>query len=215
MATEGWNQIMSLPRRLTLISEEEIGQEPAGDIESLRYGHRQVEALTLRANEEVRFRNIRGNAMEIIAAIDPGDASMIEFNVLQSPKKEEYTTISILPGRGYHAGREYWRVPGRGRERRPIPALVSLQTGHSSVLPGARARAPETAPVRLEKGEPVNLRIFIDKSVVEVFINGKQCIAARVYPGRDDSTGVSIRSQGSNSRLLSLDAWQMKNIYED
>ena len=171
--------------------------------------------MSLPANKEIRFKNICGNAMEIIAEIDPGDASMIELNVLESPEKQEYTTISILPGRGYHSGREYWRVPGQRRERKSTPALVSLQTGHSSVLPGARARAPETAPVRLERGEHIKLRIFIDRSVVEVFINGKQCVAARVYPGRDDSIGVSIRSQGSSSELVSLDAWQMKNIYED
>ncbi|MCP4214469.1 MAG: glycoside hydrolase family 32 protein, partial [bacterium] len=32
--TEGWNQIMSLPRRLTLLSKNELGMEPAGNIES-------------------------------------------------------------------------------------------------------------------------------------------------------------------------------------
>jgi beta-fructofuranosidase len=106
-------------------------------------------------------------------------------------------------------------VPGQRRERRPSPALVSLKTDHSSALPGIWARAAETAPVRLEKGEHIKLRIFIDKSVVEVFINGKQCVAARVYPGRDDSVGVSVRAQGGSGKLLSLDAWQMKNIYED
>jgi beta-fructofuranosidase len=106
-------------------------------------------------------------------------------------------------------------LPGQRRERRPTPGLVSLKTDRSSVLPGARSRAPETAQVRLERDENLKLRIFIDKSIVEVFVNGKQCVAARVYPGRDDSIGVSIRSQGSSSDLVSLDAWQMKNIYED
>jgi beta-fructofuranosidase len=45
-------------------------------------------------------------------------------------------------------------------------------------------------------------------------VNGKQCVAMRVYPGRDDSRGVSIRAQGQEAELLKLDAWQMKNIYE-
>ena len=56
MATKGWNQIMSLPRRLTLISEDEIGIEPAGDIESLRYNHKKVEAMTLPANKEITLK---------------------------------------------------------------------------------------------------------------------------------------------------------------
>ena len=50
--------------------------------------------------------------------------------------------------------------------------------------------------------------------VVEVFVNGKQCVAVRVYPGRKDSVGVSLRAQGRDAVLTSLDAWQMKSIYE-
>jgi beta-fructofuranosidase len=75
------------------------------------------------------------------------------------------------------------------------------------------SRAPETAPVGIGAKEPLRLRIFIDRSVVEVFVNGRQCVAMRVYPGREDSVGVSLRSWGRDALLKSLDAWQMKNIY--
>ena len=63
--------------------------------------------------------------------------------------------------------------------------------------------------------EPLKLRVFVDKSVVEVFVNGRQCVAMRVYPSLKESIGVSLRSQGQESKLLSLDAWQMRSIYED
>ena len=52
-------------------------------------------------------------------------------------------------------------------------------------------------------------------SVVEVFVNGRQCVAARVYPGRADSLGVSLRAQGSDAVLKQLDAWTMKSIYAE
>jgi beta-fructofuranosidase len=48
---------------------------------------------------------------------------------------------------------------------------------------------------------------------VEVFANGKQYLAMRVYPGREDSVGVSFRAQGQDAVLSSLDAWQMKAIW--
>jgi len=35
----------------------------------------------------------------------------------------------------------------------------------------------------------------------------------RVYPERENSVGVSLRSQGQEARAVSLEAWQMKNIY--
>ena len=76
-----------------------------------------------------------------------------------------------------------------------------------------RPRAPETAPVCLAKDEPLELRVFVDRSVVEVFVNGRQCVAVRVYPEREDSVGVRLRSQGVTTSLLSLDAWQMQSIW--
>ena len=76
-----------------------------------------------------------------------------------------------------------------------------------------RAR-PETGSIIIEEDETLKLRVFIDKSVVEVFVNGKQCVALRVYPSRDDSVGISLRSQSKDAELVSIDAWQMEDIYE-
>ena len=60
----------------------------------------------------------------------------------------------------------------------------------------------------------LRLRVFIDTIMVEIFVNEQKRVIARVYPGRDDSVGVSLRAQGSSAVLESLDAWQMSNIYE-
>ena len=169
----------------------------------------------LPANKEIVVENVEGNAMEIIAEIDPVSASMIELNVLRSHNKEEFTRIAFYPKRGYSNGRNYWGEPWVPTgEPRPLPGIVTLETSYSSELPGVLSRAPETAPVALLEGENVKLRVFIDKSVVEVFVNGKQCVAARVYPGRDDSVGVSLRSQGGDSKLVGMDVWRMRSVYE-
>ena len=61
---------------------------------------------------------------------------------------------------------------------------------------------------------PLRLRDFIDARIVEMFVNEQKCVIARVYPGRADSVGVSLRAQGSDAVLKSLDAWQMADIYE-
>jgi beta-fructofuranosidase len=70
-------------------------------------------------------------------------------------------------------------------------------------------------PVYVAPGETLKLRVFVDKSVVEVFANDRLCATVRVYPGREDSMGVSLRAQGADSLLLSLDAWHMRSIYEN
>jgi len=229
--TGEWNQIMSLPRKLTLVGRDDLRQEPAGDIESLRYNKMEVKAMKLPANKEVVLSTIKGNAMEINMEVDVKDAPAFELNVLRSPNKEEYTKIVFYKGRGYSAGREYRtgeveRVVQPG-EKFPTPnptpnpaaqpparmSLISIETAYASLHPDVRPRAPETAPVFINNDETLKLRVFIDKSVVEVFANGKQVLGVRVYPSRNDSMGVSLRSQGLDSELKLLEAWQMKSIY--
>ncbi|MCP4263048.1 MAG: glycoside hydrolase family 32 protein [Planctomycetes bacterium] len=210
--TKGWNQIMTLPRRLTIDAKDELNElkiEPIGDIESLRYDHQHVGSMNLQANEDIVLRNIHGNAIEIIAEIDPKNSPMVEMNVLRSPRAEEVTRIRFFMNRGYKH-REYGR---RNANSRRYSSLITIDSSYSSVLPDVQSRAPETAQVLLAKNEPLKLRVFIDKSVVEVFVNGRQCVAMRVYPGRKDSVGVSMKSQGRDTVLKLLDAWQMKNIY--
>lgn len=202
--TQGWNQIMSLPRRLTLAGRDELAVEPAGAVESLRRERQHVDAMALPANEEVVLGKIAGNAMEIVAEIDTKGSPMVELNVLRSPGKEEYTRIAFFRDRGY------WNT---GRRESPAHSLITIDSSYSSTLADANSRAPETAPVAIDRSETLKLRVFVDRSAVEVFVNGKQCVAIRVYPGRRDSVGVSLRSQGRDAELKSLDAWQMENIY--
>ncbi|MNL61051.1 hypothetical protein D3C87_1849240 [compost metagenome] len=83
----------------------------------------------------------------------------------------------------------------------------------ASTLNSVKSRVTETADVEIKKGELVNMRIFIDRSIVEVFVNGRQCIAVRAYPDREDSQGVSIQARGNDALLKSLDAWQMENVF--
>lgn len=150
--------------------------------------------------------------MEIVAEIDPRTAPMIEINVLRSPGKEEFTRIAFYRQRGYP---NWDRFTGWEPQQwlGACDSLFTVDSSNSSELPDVLSRAPEIAPVYLKPDEPLQLRLFIDKSIVEVFVNGRQCISLRVYPGRSDSLGVSLRAQGSDALMHSLDAWQMKSIY--
>lgn len=213
--TGTWDQIMTLPRRLTLNGKEDLGIEPAGDTESLRFNPQSVKNMKLPANKEIVLNNIKGNTMELNVEIDPKMSPMIELNVLRSPNKEEFTRIAFFRGRGFNAIRQGTKdlQPAGTPQSNFNGSLISIETSYASLHPDVNPRAPETAPVYLEINEPIKLRVFIDKSVVEVFVNGKQALAVRVYPSLSSSVGVSLRSQGQDIELKSLEAWQMKSIY--
>lgn len=202
--TVGWNQMMSLPRLLTLRPNgffNPLHIKPAGNIESLRADSVFIGTMSLPANQEVLLKNISGNAIEIIAEIAPKRNQTIELNVLRSENADEVTRIICMRNSGFSVNK--------------IKAsTVTIDATRSSSGEDVQIRPPETAQIELEPDEPFRLRIFIDKSIVEVFVNEKQCLALRVYPDKDDSTGVSLRSIGNDNKLDFLKAWQMKSIYE-
>jgi beta-fructofuranosidase len=76
----------------------------------------------------------------------------------------------------------------------------------------ARPRVPETAQLYLELGENFEIRVFIDKSIVEVFVNGKQALVCRVYPHREDSIGVSLLARAAEAKLVAFRAWELEGI---
>ena len=205
-STRGWNQVMSLPMRLTLRGKEDLDIEPAEAIASLRHAHQHVPTRRLPPNQETSLPDIRGNTVEITAEIDPLRAQAVELLVLRSAHREEYTRIVLFRERGYRS--MAWNSVKR------TASAVMLDNSFSSVLPDAKPRLPETAQLFLSENEPFKLRVFIDRSLVEVFVNDRQYLACRVYPGLADSTGVSLRAQGGEALLKSLDIWKMKGIYE-
>ena len=67
----------------------------------------------------------------------------------------------------------------------------------------------EAGPFELKPAEPLKLRVFVDKSVVEIFANDRQAVMRRIYPERKDSLGVVLFSQGGATKVKTLNAWDM------
>ena len=197
---DDWDQMMSLPQRLTLGPDKRIRIEPLAAIASLREGHQHVGETIIPANEEIVMEAIKGNTMELEVEIDPKMSRWVQLNVLRSPNAEEQTSITFY---NYDKKLSFW-YDTRG--------VVCLDGSRSSTLPDVWVRPPERAEVE-RGGETLKLRVFVDRSVVEVFVNDKLYLAMRVYPGRKDSVGVSLRAQGQDAVLKKLDAWQMQSIW--
>jgi len=60
----------------------------------------------------------------------------------------------------------------------------------------------------------LDLRVFLDRSVMEVFINGGRAAVTRVeYPAEEDQA-VGVFAEDGKATLLSLDAWEMRSVWE-
>ena len=129
--------------------------------------------------------------MEIEAVIDPQGASACGVKVLSSPDGEEETVI----------------------EYRLEKKQLTLDASRSSIDPNVAGVESQAELLELAAGEPLKLRIFLDRSVIEIFANGAHRLAKRVYPSRSDSLDVRLFAAGAGARLVSMDAWEMASIW--
>ena len=68
-------------------------------------------------------------------------------------------------------------------------------------------------PFELREGEDLTLRIFIDKSMIEVFANDRQAVVAW-HEYDPANLGVSLFSTGGDLFVKKVTAWKMKSAYE-
>jgi len=61
--------------------------------------------------------------------------------------------------------------------------------------------------------KPLDFHIFIDKSVVELFINNKTCFTTRFYPKKNKKQEIELFSTNGRARISELDVWGMKSIW--
>jgi beta-fructofuranosidase len=67
-------------------------------------------------------------------------------------------------------------------------------------------------PFGLEKGEDLTLRVFIDKSMIEVFANDRQAAVAW-HEYESDNLHVSLFSKGGPVTVEKIEAWRMNSAY--
>jgi beta-fructofuranosidase len=184
-AIYGWSGTMSLPRVLSLGLDGLLRMNPPEEIERLRYNGKKKTELTVKADAELALEGIAGQSLELDLTMAAKDAKQFGLKVGCSPGGEEQTLVY------YDAVEKMLKVDTR---------KSSLKSGPKSI---------EAGPFELKADEPLKLRVFLDKSVVEVFANGRQAVMRRIYPSRRDSVGVALFSHGGPASVTALEAWDM------
>lgn len=183
----GWSGVLSLPRVLSLGPDGQVCANPAPELAALRAEHRRSAAIDLPAGAVVDLPEIAGDSLELIAELTPACEGRCGIVVRRSPDGTEQTQIA------YDAALRQLIVD---RTR----SSLDRTTDHNL----------HVAPLTLGPDEPLRLRIFLDRSVIEIFANERVSITSRIYPTRTDSLGVALLAEGSPARLTALDAWQMR-----
>lgn len=159
---KGWSGVYGLPRTLWLGDDGTLRIRPVSELETLR--GKGIEWLAPTVN--TALQGFDGDSFELQLNAVPGK-ERVGLMVRTSPDGSERTEI-------------YYQ---------PSSHELVMDTTHSG---GDGRRTMERAPLELKGGEHLHLRVYVDKSVVEVFANDRQAITRRVYPTRHDSLGVKL-----------------------
>jgi len=181
---EGWSGTMSLPRVLSLDEAGQLLMQVPQELELLRYNPQQADSLTIAADSEVPLP-WQGDSLELLLEFEPTKAQQFGVKVRCSPEGEEETIIF------YDSAEKKLKIDTR---------KSSTEEGPKSI---------EAGPLELADDEPLRLRVFVDKSIIEVFANDRQAVMRRIYPARGDSMGIKLFSTGTASRANVIKAWDI------
>jgi len=180
----GWTHLYSIPRVWTL-KDGKIIQSPHPALEELREEKKAFQMQQVETNKPLPISSGQ-QQMEIKAAIEPGNSKQFGFMVSENPDHSEFARIYYDTETG---------------------EMVVDQT-HSSLK--------EHIPLKIRKdkyeldlSKPVDFHLFIDGSVVEVFVNNEDAFTTRIFPLKETSNQVEIFTEGANIGAKA-DVWILK-----
>lgn len=175
----GWAHNMTLPRVITL-KNNKLYQSPLKELEILRENERSIN--TTLNNEEKEFEGFNGDTYELIC----------NFKNITG----RYVGLKFRKGIGQETI-FYYDL----KEKKVV--LNREKSGQPTVLEFGTVRRCNM------DGKELKFQMFVDISMVEIFINhGQEVFTARIYPDKE-STGISFFSDKSSE--LEAKIWDLKS----
>ena len=186
LPTTPFKGAMSLPRQISLkrtAAGLQLVQQPIASATDLRGSVTERTGIKLAGQQEVLAKDI-DNAYEIEVEIKPGTAQRVGLKLAKNGTEEtiiQYTNGTLQ-----------------------LDRRQSGNVGFSKRFPSV-----EEAPLSPQQGV-IKLRIFVDKSIVEVFANeGERVITDLIFPTA--STGsIELFAEGGSAEFTQVKLWPMK-----
>jgi beta-fructofuranosidase len=183
--------IQSLPRELSLPADGILRIKPLRELEAQRFDQVALSDIVIADPITDHFANVppqEGPKLQRIAELD-GDSYEIRIVIPRAEAERKLFGFVLF------ADEE-----GNGLSIMLRPETGTLRVGTTE--------APFNL-VDLPENEDVELHIFVDKYLVEVFANNRQAVltAHMDYAGR---TGLDAFTVGATTELKSLDIWKLK-----
>ena len=179
----GWAHNGGLPITLSLGADGDLRLAPISEVASLRgqllVGLRDATV----AEAAAALATVHGDALEIELELAPSAAAGKRgLSVRVAPGQAEQTDLYV----------------DTANKRLEIDRTRTSGEHDYGVQGGALDLA----------GEPLRMRMFLDRSMVEAYVNERKSLTSRIYPARSDADGLALLA-AVGDRISSLKVWSM------
>ncbi|MGD7009076.1 glycoside hydrolase family 32 protein [Metabacillus sp. 84] len=181
--SDGWAGALTIPRVISLSKEGRLLMNPVAELESLR-AFQTVSMQDTIIEDEITIGF--GEMAEIAAEFCIDDEALESFGIKVRCGENEETVLKA-----------------------DLNSLkLTLDRERSGKGPGGGLREAE-----LTRSKTLSVHLFLDRSSIEVFINGGETVmTSRIYPDKE-SRGIRLFAEGGKVNARSVRVWDLKEGY--
>ena len=188
----GWAHAFSLPRVWRLCGDA-LCQAPLPALQALRRPEtrRRYERVPVSGAGANLLPDASGRQKEIVAVLEPGSAARFGLDVGRSPDGREFTRIAYDT----------------------VAQTLQLDLRQSTLNASVSGKELYSAPFPVAADTPLKLHVFVDHSVLEVFVNDRAAFSTRMYPTLEASHGVDLFAEGGVAVAESVETWTLQDAF--
>jgi sucrose-6-phosphate hydrolase SacC (GH32 family) len=187
----GWRHTFSLPRAVRLLNDNSLGIIPHPNLCRLRGEQVQIVDKNIASGTNFNLPEVSGNQVELDFRIKADSASVFSVQVYKHEDATEFTSVKFELD-----------------ENR-----ISLDRRYSSH--SETTKDVQYAKYNFDFRDTIKVRIFLDHSTIEVFIDDLTAFSSRVYPSRVESDKVDLVVAEGEVHLIRMDAWQLRSLGDE
>ena len=180
----GWYGVYALPRTLWLRKDGTLGIGVPSEFRKLRLGGVKEMNMVVADGGNHEMKTGRGDCCEISVKVPFDSASSALVKVRATPDGKEAVHI------WYDAV-----------SKELVMDTTRMKDGFRSAV--------ERAPLELAEGEMLDLDVFVDRRLVEVFANGRQAISRFACPKSTEALGVVLSAKDGPATYESVEVWEL------
>jgi beta-fructofuranosidase len=180
----GWAGCLSVPVELSLGADGRLNYAPVEELKRLRGEPWQFRNVLLTDGAPNPLSAVSGDRLELELVLQPEPGAVVELGLSQSPAGAEGTRLTF-----------------------------DTAAGELRVEPFGVEHPLQTAPLAAAPGAPLHVRVLLDRSVIEVFINRATYLVSRQYLTRADSRGLTLRAASGRTTVAALEVWELASIW--